>query len=98
MHLLVLLVYSNIKKINKRHFSLLKNFEKIFFTSTSKNFLKLCKNMNSHSTASLSLAEQWTITEIRRLSHCVLTYHKFPAHRCPSAIKFKKRLECASVN
>ena len=74
MHLLVLLVYSNIKKINKRHFSLLKNFEKMFFTSTSKNFLKLCKNMNSHSTASLSLAEQWTITEIRRLSHCVLTY------------------------
>ena len=30
MHLLVLLVYSNIKKINKKHFSLLKNFE-IFF-------------------------------------------------------------------
>ena len=22
----------------------------------------------------------------------------FPAHRCPSAIKFKMRLECASVN
>ena len=22
----------------------------------------------------------------------------FPAHRCPSAIKFKIRLECASVN
>ena len=74
MHLLVLLVYSNIKKINKKHFSLLKNFEIFFFTSTSKKFLKLCKSMNSHSTASLSLAEQWTITEIRRLSHCVLTY------------------------
>ena len=74
MHLLVLLVYSNIKKITKKHFSLLKNFEIFFFTSTSKKFLKLCKSMNSHSTASLSLAEQWTITEIRRQLNSVLTY------------------------
>ena len=33
-----LLVYSNIKKINEKNFSLLKNFEKNFFTSTSKVF------------------------------------------------------------
>ena len=33
-----LLVYSNIKKINEKYFSLLKNFEKKFFTSTSKVF------------------------------------------------------------
>ena len=29
---------SNIKKINKKHFSPLKNFEKKFFTNTSKIF------------------------------------------------------------
>ena len=32
------IIYSNIKKINEKYFSLLKNFEKNFFTSTSKVF------------------------------------------------------------
>ena len=46
------------------------------------------------STASLSLAERWTITEIRRSSNSA---DLFPAHRCSSAKKFEIRLECASV-
>ena len=47
-------------------------------------------------TASLSLAERWTITEIRRQSRFCADL--FPAHRCPSVIKFQIRLECSSVN
>ena len=47
--------------------------------------------------ASLSLAEPWTITENN--SPTIKFYADlFPAHRCPSAIKFKIRLECARVN
>ena len=48
------------------------------------------------STASLSLAQRWTITEISpTIKFCA---DLFPAHRCPSVIKFKIRLECARVN
>ena len=48
------------------------------------------------STASLSLAERWTITEIRRPSNSVLTYSLLTD--VLPLYKFKIRLECASVN
>ena len=47
------------------------------------------------STASLSLAERWTITEIRRPSNSVLTYSLLTD--VLPLYKFKTRLECANV-
>ena len=47
-------------------------------------------------TASLSLAD--SMDDYRNSPTIKFCADLFPAHRCPSAIKFQIRLECASVN
>ena len=49
------------------------------------------------STASLYITRR-TMDDYRNSPTIKFCADLFPAHRCPSAIKFKIRLECASVN
>ena len=53
----------------------------------------------SEATASLSrLITSRTMDDYRNSPTIKFCADLFPAHRCPAAVKFKIRLECASVN
>ena len=91
-----LCIYINTWRVcqTRVHKSLIGNLARHSFSLFDRNKTQPQTSKTSGSTASLSLAEQWTITEIRRQSDSVLTPC---SQRCPSAIKFKIRLECASA-
>ena len=72
-----------------------KQFARLYFLSLWTNKTQSQTSKTGGSMTGWSLAEQWTITEIRRQSNFCADL--FPAHRC-SSIKFKKGLERASVN
>ena len=68
-------IYKHLESLQARvHKSLIGNLTRHSFSLFDRNKTQPQTSKTSESTASLSLAERWTITEIRRQSNSVLTY------------------------